>query len=112
MWLMDWGMKKTAWFCVYHSRTIANEMSFMDGANLSRLAVADKLAVVYTPLWMYCKQELHEYMIMEGYNLSFTLCKSSLLYYNLCTSWKTMVDVKCLKFVQEWKDKAYDIGQY
>lgn len=57
--------RSTAWrdFCLYHSRFYAKR----DGQPFSRLCVADKLAIVLTPAWLYLPMarasgEIYEYM--------------------------------------------------
>lgn len=50
-------------FCLYHSRFYAKE----NGANFSKLCVADKLAIHETPIWLYLplanlSGEIKEYM--------------------------------------------------
>lgn len=54
----DWGD-----FCLFHSRFWAEQ----SGRPVSRLAVADKLAVCFEPWWLYLPRvilsgEIHEYM--------------------------------------------------
>lgn len=54
-------------FCLYHSRFYAKR----DGQPFSRLCVADKLAVVLEPWWLYLPRviasgEIHEYMALAG----------------------------------------------
>jgi hypothetical protein len=58
-------VRNTRWrdFCLYHSRFYAKR----DGQSFSRLCVADKLAIVLTPAWLYLPLvrltgEIHEYM--------------------------------------------------
>ncbi len=45
-------------FCILHSRYIANFLMMPP----SKLCYADKLAIRYTPKWMYRKSELDEYL--------------------------------------------------
>lgn len=50
-------------FCLYHSRFYAKR----DGRPFSRLCVADKMAIVLTPAWLYlpmvrCTGEIREYL--------------------------------------------------
>lgn len=59
--------RKTKWrdFSLYHSRFYAKK----DGAQLSALCVADKLAICLEPAWLYLPRvrwtgEIHEYMNM------------------------------------------------
>lgn len=82
--------------------------NFKSWAVISRLGVADKLAIVYTPIWMYCREEMDEYIRNEKnvHINSFVGRKDRI------REWKQVVDKKCLEFVEEWKDKAYDIQQY
>lgn len=54
-------------FCLYHSRFYAKR----DGKQFSRLCVADKLAIVLTPAWLYLPMaratgELYEYMALAN----------------------------------------------
>ncbi len=54
-------------FCLYHSRFYAKR----DGRQFSRLCIADKLAVVLEPWWLYLPRviasgEVHEYMALAG----------------------------------------------
>lgn len=97
---------KLAEFCVFHSRFMVewNNSNFDTKVCISKLGVADKLAVVYTSLWMYRKAELYEYMVKDKYSLLYNVGSQ--------VQWKKEVDKKCLDFVNEWKDKAYDIQQY
>lgn len=58
----QWGR-----FCLYHSRFYARR----DGQPFSRLCVADKLAVVLEPWWLYLPRvilsgEVHEYLALAG----------------------------------------------
>lgn len=103
------GMEKTAWFSLFHSRFMVKYHETFNKAYLSKLAIADKLAVVFTPLWIYTEEELKEYTLIEGYNISWDKdwFKNQQL-----RLWKEQVDKKCLAFVEEWKDKAYDLQQY
>jgi hypothetical protein len=50
--------KKWYYFTVCHSRY----MSDFYKLKVSRLCMADKMAILYTPLWLYTKSELSEYM--------------------------------------------------
>lgn len=54
-------------FCLYHSRFYARK----NGAQFSKLCVADKLATVLTPFWLYMplvrlSGEVREYMTIAG----------------------------------------------
>lgn len=54
-------------FCLYHSRFYAKK----NGQQFSRLCVADKLAIVLTPFWLYAPMvratgEVREYMRIAG----------------------------------------------
>lgn len=60
---LTFGSEKWGNECLYHSRHLAKSM----GAQPSRLCMADKLAPVYTPAWLYIpgtrlSGELAEYM--------------------------------------------------
>ena len=59
-WVGPWGQ-----FCLFHSRFLAKSY----GECPSRLCVADKLAIVLTPAWLYLPMvrltgEIHEYMAL------------------------------------------------
>ncbi len=63
------GIFGTTWanFSRYHSRFYAKK----DGANYSKLCVADKLAICLEPAWLYLPRvnwsgEIHEYMKLAG----------------------------------------------
>lgn len=90
-------------FCVTHSRKIveilrkATEIDY----RISKLGVADKLAIVYTPLWMYCREELSEYIRNESQYVSISP-----------KSWKDIVDKRALRFVEDNKDTAYGPNNY
>lgn len=62
--LFDRGLEDRWWyFTLYHSRFFAKQ----DGVQPSRLCIADKLAIVLTPSWLYVPMatatgEIHEYM--------------------------------------------------
>lgn len=88
------GSKKWYHFCLCHSR----KMSKQFGLNVSRLCVADKLAVSYTPLWMYNRDELAEYMQHD--------CTENKL------NWKRLVGLKTREFVEANKDTAYGPKDY
>jgi hypothetical protein len=53
-------------FCLYHSRFYAKR----DGKPFSRLCVADKLALVYTPAWLYLPMVRATGEIVEYMNLA------------------------------------------
>ena len=63
-----WGFKGSAYWhnlAFYHSRFMCKRY----GAQFSRLCVADKLAVAFTPWWLYLPMvnltgEIHEYMAL------------------------------------------------
>lgn len=95
---------KTAKFCFYHSRFMVK----LNNGTVSRLGVADKLAIVYTPTWMYCREEMDEYI----HNEKNVIINSFVGRKDRIKAWKQVVDDKCLAFVEEWKDKAYDLWQY
>ncbi len=54
------------WLCLYHSRFLAVE----DSHDFSKLCVADKMAIVLEPAWLYLPRvrwsgEIHEYMALS-----------------------------------------------
>lgn len=96
--------RKWAMFCMTHSRKIVELLNYIlstDDFKISRLGVADKLAIVYTPIWMYCKEELSEYIRYESQDS----CISP-------KSWKDIIDKKALRFVEDNKDTAYESRHY
>lgn len=112
--LFDSACYKAAFFCLFHSRYMLDKANYKitEGTKsvISRLGVADKLAIVYTPLFMYCKDELAEYLTVEG--MENTKWDEPWSKNAQLQEWKKQVDEKCLKFVDENKDIAYDIQQY
>lgn len=120
--LFNWACYEAAYFCLYHSRYMVENSNVFRLKNykiiISRLGVADKLAIVYTPLWLYNADELQEYTIEEmkqsktkEENFAWRVL-SLRTGKEIAKAWKQIVDEKCLEFVEEWKDKAYDIQQY
>jgi hypothetical protein len=107
-------MKDHKWFdfCLYHSRFYAKK----NGAQPSRLCIADKLAICLTPYWLYLPMvrmtgEINEYMKdslrKEGDSprkyASMVLCLDSQ------KSWYLSVQEYLLKWVDEHKDGKIDI---
>lgn len=105
------GLYHAAYFCVLHSRFIAEKLH----SNVSRLGIADKLAVVYTPVWMYSSAELDEYVNNEDMDIH------TIALYNIVAKaidikykipiWKDVVNKKCLRFVYENKDTALKLSE-
>ena len=103
---IDWGN-----FCRYHSRFYAKR----DGAKSSRLCVADKLAIVMTPAWIYLPMtlatgEIHEYMALaQKRSLA---GEGKYAYMNLDTSdpkeWYADVQRYLFRWVYEHKDGRED----
>lgn len=100
--LNQFGLTKTAKYCLFHSRTMIKLLAD-NNCMISRLGVADKLAIIHTPLWMYRLNEICEYIDNEKLDYDGFYPKQH---------WKKIVDDKCMKFVNEWKDLAYDLYQY
>lgn len=109
-------------FTLYHSRFVhkahaqtAFDNMFLCGDFPSKLCIADKLAIVYTPLRMYCREELLEYIENHYPNFRDTrddwLSDEDVLF-NLRFEWKANLDKKCLDFVNLTKDKAYGPSDY
>lgn len=92
-------MYKTANFSLFHSRYMCESI----GKPISKLGVADKMAVIYTPVSLYCDEELAEYMKQDGF---------SEVIPQWVKQWKYAVDYKCKQFIELNKDSAYDIQQY
>ena len=64
-WIWGQNPQGVTWycFCFYHSRFLAKRY----GTHFSRLCVADKLSICFTPAWLYLPMvrwsgEIHEYM--------------------------------------------------
>jgi hypothetical protein len=114
--------KKWGDFSRYHSRFYAKR----DGVTPSRLCVADKLAIVLTPAWLYLPMarasgEIYEYMALakkrnlagEGkYVCMFVSPELHYVCMNLGTSnqreWYADVQKYLLRWVQEHKDGRED----
>lgn len=91
-------------FCVTHSRSVVEFLNNVHGSDkhkISRLGIADKLAIVYTPIWLYCKEELSEYIRNESQYVSISP-----------KSWKDIVDKRASQFVKDNKDTAYEPRHY
>ena len=91
----EWG-----WFCLMHSRKMHTKVQNIISVKLpvSRLCVADKLATLMTPKWMYRKKELEEYLD-EGDCSSFEELRL-----------KLKQDIS--KFIEENKDNALRAEDY
>ncbi|GHE65140.1 hypothetical protein [Roseivirga thermotolerans] len=91
-------------FTLYHSRFLAKK----NGASFSKLCVADKLAIVYTPSWLYLPMvrmtgEIHEYMKDSERNSNGTIEVQSSQ-----KLWFKMVKEYVWRWVQEHKDLRED----
>jgi hypothetical protein len=91
-------------FTLYHSRFLAKR----NGAQYSRLCVADKLAIALTPAWLYLPMvratgEIKEYMKDAAKNSNGTIAvqENERL-------WKRNVDEYVRAWVQEHKDIKED----
>lgn len=91
-------------FTLYHSRFLAKR----NGANYSKLCVADKLAITLTPKWLYLpianwSGEIKEYMKDAAKNSggAISVQESQVL-------WKNSVDDYVRKWVEEHKDMKAD----
>lgn len=89
------GSRAYYFFCLFHSRKM---MRHFWQETPSKLCVADKLAIVYTPIWLYNREELVEYMKNE--------CTENV------HNWKKIVDLKSKEFVDKYKDTAYGPSDY
>lgn len=99
-------------FCLYHSRFYAKR----DGRPFSRLCVADKLAIVYTPWWLYLPMvratgEIHEYMDLAKMRTAMGEPKYASM--NLVTDngerqWYADVQEYLKRWVAEHKDMRQD----
>ncbi len=92
----NWG-----WFCLLHSRKMQKRVERIAGTQPippSKLCIADKLATLYTPRWMYRKTELKEYL-EEGE----------------CSSFKELRDklkTTLIKYIEENKNNALGPEDY
>ena len=96
-------------YCLFHSRAMQKQYneffssseyfkSLLPKTKISKLCIADKLAVKYTPLFCFNKDELKEYMDDCG-----------------CTDkkeWKILISKWAEDFVNTNKDSAYDVSDY
>lgn len=96
--------KKWFDFSLYHSRFLAKK----EGAHFSKLCVADKLAIVITPNWLYLPMvnwtgEIKEYMKDAAINSNgeIPIQDSQLL-------WINSVKIYVLKWVNEHKELKND----
>lgn len=92
-WLGKWGQ-----FSLLHSRFLAKRY----GEKPSRLCIADKLAIVLTPTWLYLPMaiasgEIHEYR-SQAANMNVTTHKE----------WHKGIKTYMLKWVEEHKDGRED----
>ena len=99
--------------CVTHSRKFVEILNKVSNVhNISKIGVADKLAIVYTPLWMYCRKELDEYIFNEfSDNIPRDLPDGWSLM-SFPAIWKSIVNEKALQFVKDNKDTAYEPRHY
>lgn len=97
-----WFRKKTWYrFTLYHSRFLAKK----NGAHFSKLCVADKLAIVITPSWLYLPMvnatgEIKEYMkdAERNSNGAIAVQNSQILWYN-----------GVREYVRKWVDEHKDL---
>jgi len=99
-------------FTLYHSRFLAKK----NDANYSRLCVADKLAIVLTPAWLYLimtnwTKEIDEYMKMSI--MKEDISPENFAFMKIRTEsqkiWYKDVKEYCLKWVNEHKDGRIDM---
>jgi hypothetical protein len=96
-------------FCLLHSRSIAEYYRKIfkpipgvfdpNRIQISKLCVADKLAVKYTPLCLFNKDELEEYLTNGGPYLD-------------KYDWKAKMAIWSEDFAKDNKDIAYDVSDY
>lgn len=119
-WLFDWPKNDPDWapvswewcdFCLYHSRFYAKR----DGRPFSRLCVADKLAIVLTPAWLYLPMarasgEIHEYMALAKARTAAGEPKyaSMNVYHNDQAQWYADVQEYLCRWVEQHKDGRQD----
>ena len=94
----EWGE-----FTMYHSRFWAKR----HGAQLSRLCVADKLAVAFTPWWIYIpfarlSGEMEEYKTLRGSKYKFM---------NLETESDKKFVLMFQKYLREWAYEHKDMKE-
>lgn len=101
-------------FCLYHSRFYAKK----NGAQPSRLCIADKLAICLTPYWLYLPMvrmtgEINEYMKdslrKEGNSPRKYTSMSLKLKLDSQKSWYLSVQEYLLKWIDEHKDGKEDM---
>lgn len=97
-------------FTLYHSRFYAKR----DGMPFSRLCVADKLAIVLTPAWLYLPMarltgEIHEYMkLSKGARASESKYVSMNIWHPDQRQWYGNVQEYLGKWVEQHKDGRED----
>jgi hypothetical protein len=108
--LFDWRGTRWRDFCLYHSRFYAKR----DSAPCSRLCVADKLAIVLTPAWLYLplarmSGEVHEYMkLAKGARESESKYVSMNIWSPHQAQWYANVREYLRRWVEEHKDGRTD----
>jgi hypothetical protein len=90
-------------FCKYHSRDIAKR----DKKQISKLCLADKMAIYYTPICMYNKDELCEYI--KNWNDEILTCKDAI---KVKHDWKEWIDKFVIDFYQKNRNTAYGPSDY
>jgi hypothetical protein len=109
----SYRQRRTRWrdFCLYHSRFYAKR----DGRPHSRLCVADKLAIVLTPGWLYLPMaratgEIHEYMDLAKARTEAGEPKyvSMNIYSDRQSQWYANVQEYLRRWVDEHKDGRTD----
>ena len=88
-------------FCLYHSRFYAKR----DGKLFSRLCVADKLAIVLTPSWLYLPLARASGELQEAMGLTTTRYAAMNLPSDDPREWHRNVKTYLRKWVEENKEK-------
>lgn len=89
-------------FTIYHSRSYARK----HGASISKLCIADKLAISLTPYWLYIplatlSGEIEEYMA-DAKKLHPKNCPNDVIYFELQSSNKRLWFRGLRWFMREW----------
>lgn len=100
----EWGN-----FCRYHSRFYAKR----DGVNVSRLCIADKLAICMTPAWMYLPMakatgEIYEYQKLGKDESAANKYATMNVYNDDLRKWYINVQTYLRRWVDEHKDGRAD----
>jgi hypothetical protein len=102
-------------FTLLHSRYLAKKLGWQP----SRLCIADKLAIVLTPAWIYLplvrlSGEIHEYMARakmraeSGESRHLTQGERSLMASSQARAWYAGLQAYMLRWVEEFKDGRAD----